>query len=47
MREIKQYESAGRMILTGTPLHVGIPPDDHGLRYLIFTEQLVRTMVAA
>lgn len=22
MREIKQYESAGRMILTGTPLHV-------------------------
>lgn len=24
MREIKQYESAGRMILTGTPLHVGL-----------------------
>lgn len=25
MREIKQYESAGRMILTGTPLHVSPP----------------------
>ena len=24
MREIKQYESAGRMILTGTPLHVSL-----------------------
>ena len=24
MQEIKQYESAGRMILTGTPLHVSI-----------------------
>ena len=26
MREIKQYESAGRMILTGTPLHVSLLP---------------------
>lgn len=25
IREIKQYESAGRMILTGTPLHVSLP----------------------
>ena len=25
MQEIKQYESAGRMILTGTPLHVSLP----------------------
>ena len=24
MQEIKQYESAGRMILTGTPLHVSL-----------------------
>jgi hypothetical protein len=26
MQEIKKYESAGRMILTGTPLHVGFYP---------------------
>ena len=26
MQEIKQYESAGRMILTGTPLHVSLLP---------------------
>lgn len=26
MQEIKQYESAGRMILTGTPLHVNLLP---------------------
>ena len=26
MQEIKQYESAGRMILTGTPLHVSFLP---------------------
>lgn len=30
MREIKQYESAGRMILTGTPLHVSLLPRDRG-----------------
>jgi hypothetical protein len=24
VREIKRYYSAGRMVLTGTPLHVGI-----------------------
>jgi len=29
IREIKQYESAGRMILTGTPLHVSPIPSDH------------------
>jgi hypothetical protein len=23
VREIKRYSSAGRMVLTGTPLHVG------------------------
>lgn len=45
MREIKQYESAGRMILTGTPLHVSHLP--HGSRtiHLILAEQLVRAMV--
>ena len=44
IREIKQYESAGRMILTGTPLHVSpIPrrPRTPLISPLHFTEQLV------
>jgi ATP-dependent DNA helicase len=35
MREIKKYKSAGRMILTGTPLHVSVLA-----RFLIFTSHL-------
>ena len=45
MREIKQYESAGRMILTGTPLHVSLLPRRPHAIYLILAEQLVRAMV--
>ena len=29
MREIKKYPSAGRMLLTGTPLHVSVPQSSH------------------
>jgi ATP-dependent DNA helicase len=31
MQEIKKYPSAGRMLLTGTPLHVSV------LRFLLYT----------
>jgi ATP-dependent DNA helicase len=45
MREIKQYESAGRMILTGTPLHVSLLPQRSRVIHLILIEQPVRAMV--
>ncbi len=38
MREIKKYQSAGRMILTGTPLQVSYHPFFDG-----FTEKIHRT----
>jgi len=47
MQEIKQYESAGRMILTGTPLHVRSSMVIMNPTHATCAEQLVRTMVAA
>lgn len=56
MQEIKRYTSAGRMILTGTPLHVGhiafIRPVSSSSEHLFsalalwMTEQPYRTMVS-
>ena len=46
MHEIKKYPSAGRMLLTGTPLHVSVGSVFVVYRLRVFLEQLGRALVS-